>query len=57
MEGLKQRSQMARAWRAGFPNADFGEPCERGIPFGSSEFPYLYWPENSGVKIAFAEFC
>lgn len=40
MEVLNQRSDVVRAWHAGFPYADFDDPCERGISFNNSEFPY-----------------
>lgn len=40
MEVLTQRSDVVRAWHAGFPYADFDDPCERGISFNNSEFPY-----------------
>jgi len=40
MQVLTERSTAARAWHAGFPYADFDDPCERGISFNNSEFPY-----------------
>ena len=40
MQVLINRSDTARAWIDGFPYADFDDPCERGISFNNSEFPY-----------------
>jgi peptide/nickel transport system substrate-binding protein len=40
MQVLNERSDVVRAWHAGFPYADFDDPCERGISFNNSEFPY-----------------
>ncbi|MCB0071464.1 MAG: hypothetical protein KDE20_08395, partial [Caldilineaceae bacterium] len=40
MQVLVERSPTARAWHAGFPYADFDDPCERGIAFNNSEYPY-----------------
>lgn len=40
MTVLNERSKTARAWHKGFPYADFDDPCERGISFNNSEFPY-----------------
>ena len=31
MQVLTERSDVVRAWHAGFPYADFDDPCERGI--------------------------
>jgi peptide/nickel transport system substrate-binding protein len=43
MQVLTERSDVVRAWHAGFPYADFDDPCERGISFNNSEFPYDQW--------------
>ena len=40
MQVLVERSPTARAWHAGFPYSDFDDPCERGIAFNNSEYPY-----------------
>jgi peptide/nickel transport system substrate-binding protein len=40
MQVLNERSDVVRAWHAGFPYADFDDPCERGIAFNNSEPPY-----------------
>jgi peptide/nickel transport system substrate-binding protein len=52
MEVLTQRSQTARAWHAGFPYADFDDPCERGISFNNSEFPYSEWQTRWALALA-----
>lgn len=52
MEVLTQRSQTARAWHAGFPYADFDDPCERGISFNNSEFPYSEWQVRWALALA-----
>ncbi len=52
MEVLTQRSDTARAWHAGFPYADFDDPCERGISFNNSEFPYDQWQVRWALALA-----
>ena len=52
MEVLTQRSDVVRAWHAGFPYADFDDPCERGISFNNSEFPYDQWQVRWALALA-----
>lgn len=52
MEVLTQRSETARAWHAGFPYADFDDPCERGISFNNSEPPYDQWQVRWALALA-----
>lgn len=52
MEVLTQRSDTVRAWHAGFPYADFDDPCERGITFNNSEFPYDQWQVRWALALA-----
>lgn len=52
MEVLTQRSPATRAWHAGFPYADFDDPCERGISFNNSEFPYSEWQVRWALALA-----
>ncbi len=52
MTVLTQRSPATRAWHAGFPYADFDDPCERGISFNNSEFPYDQWQVRWALALA-----
>lgn len=52
MQVLTQKSETARAWHAGFPYADFDDPCERGISFNNSEFPYDQWQVRWALALA-----
>lgn len=52
MEVLTRRSDSVRAWHAGFPYADFDDPCERGITFNNSRFPYSEWQVRWALALA-----
>ncbi len=52
MQVLTQRSDVVRAWHAGFPYADFDDPCERGIAFNNSESPYDQWQVRWALALA-----
>jgi len=52
MEVLTQRSTTVRAWHAGFPYADFDDPCERGIGFNNSQAPYDQWQVRWALALA-----
>lgn len=52
MEVLNNRSDTVRAWHAGFPYADFDDPCERGIAFNNSQFPYDQWQVRWALALA-----
>ncbi len=52
MEVLTQRSPTVRAWHAGFPYADFDDPCERGIGFNNSQAPYDQWQVRWALALA-----
>jgi peptide/nickel transport system substrate-binding protein len=52
MQVLTQRSDTVRAWHAGFPYADFDDPCERGISFNNSEAPYSDWRVRWALALA-----
>lgn len=52
MQVLTQKSETARAWHAGFPYADFDDPCERGISFNNSEPPYDQWQVRWALALA-----
>lgn len=52
MQVLVERSPTTRAWHAGFPYADFDDPCERGISFNNSEFPYSEWQTRWALALA-----
>jgi peptide/nickel transport system substrate-binding protein len=52
MEVLTQRSNSVRAWHAGFPYADFDDPCERGIQFNNSRPPYDQWQVRWALALA-----
>lgn len=52
MEVLTRRSPATRAWHAGFPYADFDDPCERGISFNNSRFPYDQWQVRWALALA-----
>jgi peptide/nickel transport system substrate-binding protein len=52
MQVLTQRSDVVRAWHAGFPYADFDDPCERGISFNNSESPYDQWQVRWALALA-----
>ncbi len=49
-EILQRRNEYARAWYEHFPYANLDDPCERGIAFNNSEFPY----NHSEVRWALA---
>ena len=40
MEILLQRSKTVQAWYNGFPYADMNDPCQRGMSFNCSVFPF-----------------
>ena len=50
MEILLQRSNHIRAWHAGFPFANFDDPCQRGMLFNTAVPPY----DNPDVRWALA---
>ncbi len=52
MQVLTERSKAVRAWHAGFPYADFDDPCERGISFNNSEPPYDQWQVRWALALA-----
>lgn len=52
MTVLTQKSPATRAWHAGFPYADFDDPCERGISFNNSRFPYDQWQVRWALALA-----
>jgi len=52
MQVLTNRAPQARAWHAGFPYADFDDPCERGISFNNSQFPYDQWQTRWALALA-----
>jgi len=52
MQVLTEKSSTTRAWHAGFPYADFDDPCERGISFNNSEFPYSEWQARWALALA-----
>jgi peptide/nickel transport system substrate-binding protein len=52
MQVLSQKSDRVRAWHAGFPYADFDDPCERGITFNNSQFPYSEWQVRWALALA-----
>lgn len=52
MQVLTNKSDVVRAWHAGFPYADFDDPCERGIAFNNSQFPYDQWQTRWALALA-----
>ncbi len=52
MQVLTQKSKSVRAWHAGFPYADFDDPCERGISFNDSAPPYDQWQVRWALALA-----
>lgn len=52
MQVLTQKSKTVRAWHAGFPYADFDDPCERGIAFNDSTAPYDQWQVRWALALA-----
>ncbi|MCC6166302.1 MAG: ABC transporter substrate-binding protein [Caldilineaceae bacterium] len=52
MTVLTQKSPATRAWHAGFPYADFDDPCERGISFNNSRSPYDQWQVRWALALA-----
>jgi len=52
MQVLTERSKAVHAWHAGFPYADFDDPCERGISFNNSQPPYDQWQVRWALALA-----
>lgn len=52
MQVLIDKTDTVRAWHAGFPYADFDDPCERGITFNNSQPPYDQWQVRWALALA-----
>ena len=52
MQVLINKAPQVTAWHKGFPYADFDDPCERGISFNNSQFPYDQWQTRWALALA-----